>query len=64
MADERTKYKTDYARKKYKRVPLDLRKEDYEELQALAAELGEPINAFIKKAIAMRMSWMPTVRQN
>ena len=38
-----------------KRVPLDLRKEDYERLAAAAAAAGESINGYIKKAIDLRM---------
>lgn len=55
MKQEVLQYRLDYAKTKYKRVPLDMKKEDYEKLQAVAAAAGEPINAYIKKAIAERM---------
>lgn len=37
--------------KKLKRVPLDLRKEDYERLSIAAKSQGKSINGFIKEAI-------------
>ena len=40
-----------YRRKTYKRVPLDLKKEDYANLQAHVASRGESVNGFIKRAI-------------
>ena len=52
---EVVKYRMDYAKEKYKRVPLDLKKGDYERLQAAAAAAGESVNAYIKGAIAARM---------
>lgn len=44
-----------YAAKTYKRVPLDIRKEDYVTIKAVADRLGESVNGFIKQAIAERM---------
>lgn len=40
-----------YAKGKLKRVPLDLKKEDYEALSAVAKSQGKSINGFIKEAI-------------
>ena len=51
----RTKEKNDYKRAHYKRIGLEVKKTDYEKLQAAAAAAGEPVNAYIKKAIAARM---------
>ena len=36
-------------------MPLDMKKDDYERLQEAAAAAGEPVNTYIKKAIAARM---------
>lgn len=60
MEKSRTKYKNDYAREKYKRVPLNILKADFEILQAAAAAAGEPVNAFIKKAISERIERQQT----
>ena len=53
--ENRTKYYNEYKKTNYKRVSLELKKTDYEKLQAAAAAAGEPVNAYIKKAIAARM---------
>lgn len=49
-------YSIQYAKDKLKRVPLDLTKEKYTELQAVAAAAGETVNGFIKKAIDERIA--------
>ena len=53
--ENRTKYYNDYKKQNYKRVSLELKKDAYEQLQAAAAAAGEPVNAYIKRAIAARM---------
>ena len=55
-SEEKKKYNMEYAKKNIKRVPLDMLKSDYEKLQAAAAAAGEPVNTYIKKAIADRMN--------
>lgn len=45
-----------YKAKKIKRVPLDMRIEDYEEMKSAASVAGESVNGYIKKAIEMRMA--------
>lgn len=42
-------------RAKLKRIPFDVRKEDYERIKQAADEAGEPVNRFIKVAIEMRI---------
>lgn len=49
----KTKYDLEYAKKKLKRIPLDVQKEKYDEIKAAAA--GESVNGYIKKAIDDRM---------
>lgn len=44
-----------YANKAYKRVPLDLRHEDYTQLQAAAAAATLSVNGYIKAAIAEKI---------
>ena len=45
-----------YKEKTYKRVPLDVRKEDYEVIKRVADHLGESVNGFIKQAIKERLT--------
>lgn len=40
-----------YKEKTYKRIPLDMKIEDYEELKTFCEKTGEPINGFIKRII-------------
>ena len=44
-----------YAKNHFRRIPLDVQKESYEELKAEADAVGETVNGFIKRAIAMRI---------
>lgn len=56
MSDrDRTDYLLEYKKAKYKRIPLDVKLEDYARLQEAAAGKNETVNGYIKKAIAMRM---------
>ena len=56
VSKERREYLNTYRKDKLKRVPLDLKIEDYEKLKEAATRAGETVNGFIKKAIAERMS--------
>ncbi len=53
--EAKKKYDLQYAKDKLKRIPLDVKKEKYEEIKAAAEAAGEPINGYIKKAIDDRM---------
>lgn len=57
MADRTKKadYDIKYAKQNLKRIPLDVKKEKYEEIKATAEKVGETINGYIKKAIDERM---------
>ena len=44
-----------YKSEKIKRVPLDMQKEEYEQLKCAAEAKGERVNEFIKKAIRQRI---------
>lgn len=44
-----------YARKRLKRVPLDMQKTDYEKLLETATEAGMSVNGYIKTAIAEKI---------
>lgn len=45
----------EYAKRSLKRIPLDVRKEKYEEISAAAEKAGVPINRYIKAAIDEKM---------
>ena len=51
----KTKYDLEYAKKKLKRIPLDVQKEKYDEIKAAATAAGESVNGYIKKAIDDRI---------
>ena len=53
--DELKKTKLDYAKKNYKRVPLDLPIDDYNNLKAYCDKKGVGVNPFIKSAINEKM---------
>ncbi|EOS74081.1 hypothetical protein C819_03386 [Lachnospiraceae bacterium 10-1] len=54
--DKKTQYNIEYAKKNLKRIPLDVQKEKYEEIQTAATAAGESVNGYIKKAIDTRLS--------
>lgn len=55
--NERIKdYSIKYAKEKLKRVPLDLRKEQYEQVLQAASAVGESVNGYIKRAIQERIA--------
>lgn len=52
---KKAKYDIQYAKDNLKRVPLDLKKADYERLKAVADRKNEKVNTYIKKAIAIQL---------
>lgn len=52
---KKMQYSMEYAKQKYKRVPLDVTLEKYEEIKRASETAGETVNGYIKKAIDMRM---------
>lgn len=44
-----------YKRANYKRIPLDVPKDKYEQISAAAAKQQESVNGYIKRAIDERM---------
>lgn len=55
ISEAQKKASMEYAKKKLKRIPLDVQKEKYEEIAAAADAAGEKVNSYIKKAIDERM---------
>ena len=55
MDKGRKEYLYQYQKRNLKRVPLDLTKEKYIEVQSASKAAGESVNGYIKKAIDERM---------
>ena len=59
MSDTKKKNKSDYriqyAKDNYKRIPLDVRIEDYEKIKKASQKANESINGYIKKAVSDRI---------
>ena len=53
--DKKAEYNMKYAKEKLKRVPLDVQKEQYEQIKAAADASDQPVNAYIKQAVRSRM---------
>ena len=51
-----SEYRMNYAKEKYKRVPLDLPKEQYERLKKYSERKKLPVNKVIKQAIENEIS--------
>lgn len=61
------KYNADYAKKNFKRIPLDMQIYKYEQVKEAANAAGETVNGFIKTAIDMRirhLSSLNTCQEN
>ena len=54
--EKQKEYSLKYAKEKLKRVPLDLKIEEYERLSAAAMSANMSINGFIKAAINEKIS--------
>lgn len=52
-AQKQSRY--NYAKKNLKRIPLDVQKDQYDQLKTAADASGEKVNAYIKKAVSSRM---------
>lgn len=55
MTFDKKSYDIQYAKDKLKRIPLDVSKEKYEAIKAVADSVNESVNGYIKKSIDMRM---------
>ena len=51
MNTEKNRYMNEYRKAKLKRVPLDLKLEEYQEVKEAAEAFGESVNGYIKKAV-------------
>lgn len=55
LTEQRKESMYKYAKNNLKRIPLDVQKDKYKEIQAAAEAAGEKVNTYIKKAIDERM---------
>lgn len=53
--ENKKKYDIQYQKDKIKRIPLNVQKTKYEEIQAAAEKAHETVAGYIKKSIDMRM---------
>lgn len=53
---KKIQYIREYEKQKYKRIPLNVTLDKYEEIKTAAATSGESINGYIKKAIDKRLA--------
>lgn len=54
--EKKKKYDIEYAKNNLKRIPLDVKKEKYQEIKNISEKMGESVNGFIKKAIDERIN--------
>lgn len=50
-SERKKEYNIEYAKRKMKRIPLDVQNTKYDEIKAHAEKQGETVNGFIKRAI-------------
>lgn len=53
--EKKKQYIIGYAKQKYKRIPLDVTLEKYDEIKAASEKAGESVNGYIKGAIETRL---------
>ena len=55
MSEHRKEYLLNYAKQKYKRVPLDISHDKYDEIKAMSDKKGMSVNGYIKNAIDIQL---------
>lgn len=55
LTEQRKESMYKYAKNNLKRIPLDVKKEKYEEIKTAATAAGESVNGYIKEAINQRI---------
>ena len=51
----KTNYNLKYSKEHYKRIPLDVTNETYNDIKTAATSCGETVNGYIKKAVQTRL---------
>ena len=54
--ENKKKYSIEYAKQNYKRIPLDVTIDKYNQIKETASKTGDTVNGFIKKAIDERIN--------
>ena len=54
-SESKKQYNLEYAKRKLKRIPLDVQMEKYEEIKAAATNANKTVNRYIKEAIDEKM---------
>lgn len=52
---DRKQYLNEYKQQHYKRIPLDVTYDEYDEIKKAADAANESVNGFIKKAVTARL---------
>lgn len=53
---KKVQYSIDYSKTHYKRIPLDVTPEKYDQIKTASDLLGETVNGYIKSAIDTRLN--------
>ena len=53
--NSKSEYDMQYAKEKLKCIPLNVQKEQYEQIKAAADTASQRVNAYIKQAVCTRM---------
>lgn len=53
--ENKKKYDVEYHKTHYRRIPLDVSMDKYDQIKASASATGDTVNGFIKKAIDERI---------
>lgn len=53
--EKKKQYNIQYTKDHFKRIPLDVQKEKYQQIKQAADDVGEKVNEYIKKAIDARL---------
>lgn len=54
-SEKKKQYNVEYSKSHYKRIPLDVTHDKYDEIKSASDRAGETVNGYIKKAVDMRL---------
>ena len=54
-SEKKKQYNVEYSKSHYKRIPLDVTHDKYDEIKSASDHAGETVNGYIKKAVDMRL---------
>lgn len=54
-SEKKKQYNVEYTKAHYKRIPLDVTHDKYDEIKSASDHAGETVNGYIKKAVDMRL---------